>query len=1425
MHSMRFLIGSAILAASALAVLGQSTSPCLESTKAYTNSGGFDPADFAASGATGGLEIDQTIFADPGGAINTENIVFPKTQPFVADYIGEGAGASHLFGFFFMDIDSSGNGIPNFYLIGENDDLDGDGLPNKEDLDDDGDGIPDLVDKAGYNVSSGPEAGWAPSLAESMPADIFRNGPEAAAAGEHANDYWQYVPNGVESYTDVNGQTFTRFFKHPGAYLYVDQYDGNGNSGQDQIPDMMQLRRGINQVPAFCLDKDWTTTGASGSTVPGLLGKWGDDGHWIGSTIFYLADDDGGTGTDGNYNNHYPYRSGGTPIIRDVYGSTDSWPDYDLYGTTDPSDAAVPDLVKGDDQEGRALWRYRWYESDISGGREMAFFMVVFYGSGGQGVNTYFSKSGFNPDNVGSPNPSGGANSSGDHYGVARPGDALGTVTPNNWWPRYQNEGDHDRVAAAAFGDGTDWSDIVQMPYTGGAPQAIDPDNQAWVDRYENYNPLRRVIAYRALEDWLNTAGTAEARIQGRYDIDLDLEGESAIIRAINGRMNHLMVGAPSSDPNAWLLGWEDLFGGGDRDYEDIVWYISRQASGSVESNNIAQGLNAFEDVSLTQVRFVFTDNFTDNKFFDGLPRATYINYYYKLSIDSEWLPLIGSEWERTPDLFASSGSVSESGGKVTREITIDIPPSEAGQREIYWKVEMSTGDVGFRPELFDAEVSYKALAHDFYYETAVIPSSNVDYYGSYETPSVQWADQSMNRGHFYALKTFEHSSAPERIPIELGVNPETVSDGEVAPYNYSLPIPWLWDAGLSLYRQVGVDASNRRIYTFTGTGGSLTRHDFSLDPHLNSTVQAALKLDDPSDVGATVIDGQVANNFHDPSYGAVQVEEASAWLAAWVHGYNGGVLAGNETIPNSKKEWILGGVKHSSATIVRAPGQPYWFPGRGMEDPGDVNSPIHDSYLEFAEKQSQIPTRVIFGSESGMVHSVDAGTWVFDRRAGDDIYFDGHYQEDDVCGACSDPVDTTADRANLDYTIGTGEEMWAFIPGNLLDDLKYNVTGLEPNGARASVDSTGVTAVVYDSTASDDWRRVLIYSQGIDSGIDNGRLGSYTWALDITDVDDPQPLWEYTQDNFQNLLNPPAVAWTKVSGSLKWVVGVSSGGSPVAGERPSMVLIDALTGQKAAESDLGAGAGETITGTPAFVDLDKDGLIDLAFGATSDGRIGAFNPQTGQEWSSSFNNAHFFVAPNVRGIDDTKVRVVAVSGDSPILQDEDVNLASPATIYVLTFDSSAGGGSAFVTESTFSLPSKQKVFARPRLVGENLVLGTTSGDTVHLCDFDPDDPGNLYVFQDVTDIANAPLVEDSTVISKYGSIKGPITVVGGVIRAHKFVVRNQNGGGVSVQEEEERSPWRTDHEYLGSREEPSRISTGKTFGITGWHEWLIDRF
>ena len=137
-------------------------------------------------------------------------------------------------------MDSSGNGIPDFYLTGPDDDLDGDGLANRFDDDDDGDGIVDTLDMAGYDVPTGSAAGYAPDLAGTMEPGAFEKGSQAAASGLHAGDYWQFVPNGLfeqggAAYTDDQGATFAGVYLRPGAYLYIDRFDRNGAATPDGV--------------------------------------------------------------------------------------------------------------------------------------------------------------------------------------------------------------------------------------------------------------------------------------------------------------------------------------------------------------------------------------------------------------------------------------------------------------------------------------------------------------------------------------------------------------------------------------------------------------------------------------------------------------------------------------------------------------------------------------------------------------------------------------------------------------------------------------------------------------------------------------------------------------------------------------------------------------------------------------------------------------------------------------------------------------------------------------------------------------------------------------------------------------------------------------------------------------------------------------
>ena len=227
-------------------------------------------------------------------------------------------------------------------------------------------------------------------------------------------------------------------------------------------------------------------------------------------------------------------------------------------------DDLIPAALKVDDGQGVRLWRYRWTAGNLSDLREVVYFATVYFNGGGQPTNTYYSRADFNE--VAGLHYQTTASTSGDGFGV-NPGETgLGPATPDNWFPRFQNQFDHDLVAAYAFGSGTQWTDIASAPTDGSAPVALDPANQDWVNQFENFNPSRRVINYLALAEMDDTPFVdLTLRLDGRYGVFLDDEEAQIVLRSHRGRLAHMaaVTTETAPQPNPTLLMWEDLFFGG----------------------------------------------------------------------------------------------------------------------------------------------------------------------------------------------------------------------------------------------------------------------------------------------------------------------------------------------------------------------------------------------------------------------------------------------------------------------------------------------------------------------------------------------------------------------------------------------------------------------------------------------------------------------------------------------------------------------------------------------------------------------------------------------------------------------------------------------------------------------------------------------
>lgn len=1376
---------------------------CLSRTKTYVQPE-FDPDDFLATDQGILVGADLTLDTEE---LDLESLVLGLEQPFYVDFLSEGAGASHTFGFFFLDIDTDKDGFPDFFETDDYADLDGDGFLNIVDEDDDGDGIKDVDDVKPTGVTS-------------MPASVYRNGDVAANASISGKsgtpDYWQFVPN-----SKIAEGTYKDYYEMPGTYLYI---DNNSNS----IPDVLEYTT-TNYMAPYVVDKgyaarhkilgsflgllgnDWTYQGTPGSTTA-------DKYHWSGSTIFYICDDDGDVSQHANYTSYLPYKTGSTLKYKDDFSTTDANIDYLIYGSSDPKSPNIPStLVDTDsggnktfktDGRGQQQYKYRWYKSTISGARELVFWLAVFYPSTNN-VNTYYSKSRFNPDNP-PTDPNRNAATNGDQFGKLS---ATVTGTPaSNWYPNRASTTEHNTLVTAIFGGTvTKWTDIASIPGAGASPVlntgAALKDSRAtqeWVDEWENFTTNRRILQYRALADWFSeTPLSANTIINGRYSIDMSAEGDSSIIRAFNNKMVHLMVGAPQSTKDAWLLGWEDLYAGGDRDYEDVVFYVKRAAGGELVSLNVAdeigQGASEDAEFSISQVNFTFEDNFVDSKWGTS---GRYIAYFYRLSQNDEWTVLLGDnppdnqhhtrEVDKFQPAFGGTTTLLPDGVTVRRSVSI---PVEDKKTELYWKVQMASENVdsAFQPKVTAAEAGYQSLVHDFYYNSAVIPNSDITYIASHETPSYSWDEQS-NRGHLYAFQSFIHGDPITLTVIDDESSPEkTPTSQPVAMFQKDADSDAInlfkWDAGVTMLTDLK-EGNDRTIYTYIANNTETLETNLGssrvlLDPNASDL---STELIEAFDFSSDKTSANVwVDNYQNPSAEERDPEAAAIWLINWIHGQENPVVSEDGVVSSAEiREWVLGGINRASPLVIRAPGRPTW-----LDRSSEISVIDKRSFIQFAEEQAELPTRLLIGTESGLIHCIDAGEWVGkpkkDPETGAEYpWAEGHYNEDNY---------------------GTGREVWAFLPGHLVPDIKYNYTHAKDIVAKC--DATAVATIVKDD---DTWKRVVVFAQGYKAGsqtIDNDdRIGNVIWAMDLTDVDNPIPLWHRSDANTQDIINPISMGWMKVGTDPIWVAVYPSGGTPVADQVAYFNIVNALTGaliqSVAVGSEVNKG-NETMLGTPALIDTDGDGYIDHVFGATSEGWLFAYNTV-----DSSLNtkelSGSFYLAPNIDLDGDGNVRVVALTGDSPLVYD------SPAKpfnnqIYYYTF---VVEDNTWDENGTITMKENHKAFSRPKLIGQQLVVGTTTGDTFNFCDADPDDPGDLVLY-DLTEIGTDDVLDD--IISGYGSVLAPIVVSDGRVLAH---------GSTSEAEDP-----RDEGSVFSNRQTPrpsanEEITIADIFGVFSWQDELI---
>ena len=158
---------------------------------------------------------------------------------------------------------------------------------------------------------------------------------------------------------------------------------------------------------------------------------------------------------------------------------------------------------------------------------------------------------------------------------------------------------------------------------------------------------------------------------------------------------------------------------------------------------------------------------------------------------------------------------------------------------------------------------------------------------------------------------------------------------------------------------------------------------------------------------------------------------------------------------------YLIDGMGDPNGTKLRDPG--HSSPAFVGVPSGDPNY-LQPNYAAFVQAQAGRAPRVLLGSNDGMLHAFDAAT---------------------------------------------GSEAWGFVPRNLLAKMGTQ-QGRDPNGVAVYRHGSFVdgSILVQDVFAQGSWRTVALVGQAQGSGL----LGNnYYFALDVTDPDQPQPLWEFS--------------------------------------------------------------------------------------------------------------------------------------------------------------------------------------------------------------------------------------------------------------------------------------------------------------------------
>jgi type IV pilus assembly protein PilY1 len=862
----------------------------------------------------------------------------------------------------------------------------------------------------------------------------------------------------------------------------------------------------------------------------------------------------------------------------------------------------------------------------------------------------------------------------------------------------------------------------------------------------------------------------AYARTRGLFDIQFAEDDVAVLGIKHNKPFSHVVVGAPDNNPNQWVLGWEDREGGGDTDHNDLIFQIERENGGMARLQYSKAIVPDHEHAYFTGVSLAV---------YDRMPCVdkTGITYYLSIDNGNNWVEITG--WDEVYSFTPNADGSKTLGSRITgwtpgtpeftyRTRRVDFAGKGLSGGRLIWKAEFTSQEKACQPGVMGLSLDAGSASHNFFSHSSPVVISNILFSGNYETPAASWTDKTM-RGHLVATQLYNPHNPDVAEPAKIWDAGEKLNQKSPADRNIKFPNITITsvaneklDHGDDLKKSFSGTLSHHPLLATSivisdqresfydkhidvlegslGGTGTINRFTgefeitFNTAPGKNQPITASYNYYTVHEQLLDFVGGRVTNAMLGLDHteiipdgliydfdGNAEITEADGdWLVKWVRGYKDG--------KSTPKQWLLGAIDHSVPAAATPPGRPAWLFGTA------IPMTERESYESYQISKALRPTVMFVGARDGMLHAFDAGKFRHGTNAGTAFKENrGYFEWQDKSGDC--PAYCSGDCTECpDY--GTGEELWAFIPANLLGRLKNNLRNADD---QAYVDASPTLADVF---IGGQWKTVLLSAQG------NG--GDTVFCLDVTDPYDPKFLWEFADPNLFRSRSLPSVARIGriVDGeTIKWVAFFVSGKTDDATSYPSLYMINIADGSVERRILLDndtVGVGGVPSAQPALIDSDGNGYLDRIYLGSNKGGLykinlpddpnndmddinhcivnGDFIDDEFNEIPTDQQNHPIYGSP-VAVVDNSLTAEGSVSyqimlfygtGDNPFY-DENIDLRNTRYHLFAYRDEDEKGRcdqSRVYLEWFYELPEGQRIFASPFVAANNIYFGTSTAET-----------------------------------------------------------------------------------------------------------------